>query len=218
MATEPCHCNNILHLGTNELPKSSLQLAQQKKDIYYENFSKFLLNIANSNSTKKVPIIYSFLQWKTNPSTIERMQLKVLKHTLKTHRLPIYGNKHVVISRLTQYYTQILSAEKIQRVFRGFLVRESEKNRGPAVKTRAICTNDTDFETMNPLDDVPRKYFFSYRDVSGFVYGFNVMSLMSMFKYNRKLINPYNREVIPIDVLQSVFSLYKKIRIIYHRR
>jgi hypothetical protein len=221
MVREFCHCHHNIHLpppSPPSQPSSPLPQTQQKKDIYYENFSKFLLNTEYANSTKYVPSIYSFLQWKTNPSIIERTQLKVLKHTLKTHRLPIYGNKQVLIARLTQYYTQILSAEKIQKVFRGFLVRESEKQRGPAANNRAICTNDTEFETMNPLDDIPRKYFFSYKNDSGFVYGFNIMSLMSLFKHNRKLINPYNREDIPFDVLQSIFSLYKRIRIIYHRR
>jgi hypothetical protein len=184
------------------------------KDTYYENFSKFLLH--SENVSNKKPEIYSYSQWSLNPETIERIQLNVLKHTLKTHDCLVHGNKKLLIMRLNMYYTRIHSAIKIQKVFRGFIVRESERLRGPALKNRSICTNDTDFETMDPLDDIPRKSFFSYMNANGFIYGFNVMTLMSMYKHNkRKIINPYNREEVSFEVLQSIFSLYLKIPLIY---
>jgi len=148
-------------------------------------------------------------------SDIQKLPLKVLKHTLSSNDLPIYGNKPVLIHRLKTHYQRIKSAIMIQRVFRGFLVRESENRRGPAYKNRRICNNETDFETMNPLNEIPRECFFSYRDDKGFVYGFNLFSLMSMFKRHRRLVNPYNREDVPFHVLQNLFSLYKKTKCLY---
>jgi hypothetical protein len=184
-----------------------------KKDLYYENFSKFLLN--SENASNKKPELYSYSQWSLNPASIERLRLDTLKHTLKHHDCPVYGNKKVLIMRLNMYYSRIHNAIKIQKVFRGFLVRELERMRGPALNNRSICTNDSDFETMDPLDYIPRKYFFSYMNANGFIYGFNVMTLMAMFKHNRKMVNPYNREEVPFDVLKSIFSLYLKIQIVY---
>jgi hypothetical protein len=143
------------------------------------------------------------------------MKLNTLKNTLKQCGCHVHGNKEHLIVRINIYYRKIYSAIKIQKVFRGFIVRESERMRGPAMKDISICTNNTDFETMNPLENVPRKHFFSYMTENEFVYGFNIYSLMAMFKHFRKLINPYTREDIPFEILQCLFSLYKKILILY---
>jgi hypothetical protein len=96
------------------------------------------------------------------------------------------------------------------------LVRESEKARGPARKDISICNNETDFETMNPLADIPKKDLFSYRDERGFVYGFNMFALLRMLENdNGKLVNPYNREDIPFNAVNDLFRLYVKRKIIY---
>jgi len=182
------------------------------KDKYYANFSKFAL-------TQKKELIklkeFSYLEWKSSSQDIERISLQSLKQTLKSNSLPVYGNKSVLINRLVNQYNRIQSAIDIQRMFRGFLVRESEKLRGPAAKILSICNNETDFETMNPLNEIPREHFFSYKDENGFVYGFNLFSLMSIFKRTRRLVNPYNREDVPFASLQNLFSLYKKVLILY---
>jgi len=193
-----------------------------QNDKYYTDFSKYIL-VKEPNPCKIKE--YSYSEWisscrphglgELRSNALERSPLKVLKQTLKSNGLPVYGNKHVLISRLRNHYQRIKSAITIQRVFRGFLVRESENARGPAYKQISICNNETDFETMNPLVEVPRECFFSYRDDNGFVYGFNLFSLMSMFKRNRRIVNPYNREDIPFHALQKLFSLYKKTTILY---
>lgn len=181
-------------------------------DKYYADFSKFILQEPQKCKIKE----YSYSEWvSSSQCVIERLQLKVLKHTLNANGLPVYGNKPVLICRLSAHYQKIRSVINIQRVFRGFLVRESENARGPAYKNISICNNETDFETMNPLNEIPRECFFSYRDDKGFVYGFNLFSLISMFKRDRRLVNPYNREDVPFSVLQNLFSIYKKMDILY---
>jgi hypothetical protein len=181
-------------------------------DKYYTDFSKFALQ---SQPLKKDNKSIQYNEWINNSNIVERMNLQILKNTLRVNKLPIHGNKEVVIKRIHNYYTQIKSVITIQRIFRGFLVRETEKLRGPAAKNTFICTNETEFYTMNPLNELPRKYLFSYRDSNGFVYGFNIFVLMDMFKRNRRLVNPYNREDMPFDTLISLFSIYKKTRILY---
>ena len=187
-----------------------------KKDIYYENFSRFILHSSN-NICDKQQEIYPYSRWTFDRKTINDVSLKVLKNTLKTQKCPVNGNKPVLINRLQTLYSQIKSATIIQKMFRGFLVRESERLRGPAAKDLTICTNDTDFEIMNPLNDIPNECFFSYQDDNGFVYGFNLISLIKMFTNNRgKLVNPYNREELPSHVVDSLFSVYAKSKIIYN--
>ena len=181
-------------------------------DDYYSNFSQFILTKSHQEQTI-VP--YSYNAWKTDSTTIEKESLQVLKYTLKTHGFPVSGNKRILISRIHQYYLQIKCATCIQRIFRGFIVRECEKARGPAAKIRHICHNNTDFHTMELLTEFPRELFFSYRDFSGFVYGFNIQSLLLMYKRNKSFVNPYNREDIPFSSTLLIFSLYKKLCILY---
>jgi hypothetical protein len=87
--------------------------------------------------------------------------------------------------------------------------------RGPGYPNTKLCLNETDFHTMDLLCKIPREEFFSYQDSAGFIYGFNVFSLMDMFKRNRKIVNPYNREDVPIPIVCRVFSVYKKILLLY---
>ena len=198
-------------VGAREVVPKNVNV-QRRKDKYYVDFSKFALT--QSNNVNK-PKEYSYQEWISSSQNIERVSLQVLKQTLKSNRLPVYGNKCVLISRIANHYRRIKSVIDIQRTFRGFMVRESENARGPAYKHISICNNETDFETMNPLDEIPREQFFSYRDDHGFIYGFNLRSLMSMFKRDRRLVNPYNREDVPFYALQNLFSLYKKTAILY---
>lgn len=183
---------------------------QKNPDVYYINFSKFALKLEPKFSLAE----YSYSQWcESTTHAIQNVPLKVLKHTLKTHGKPVSGNKPELANRLGQYYFQIKMAIRIQKTFRGFLVRESEKLRGRCDRT--TCNNNTDFYTLEPITEIPNKLFFSYRDSNGFVYGFNMLSLLSMFKLRRCLVNPYNREDIEFSVLQRVFSIYTKSRILY---
>jgi len=199
----------------SRLDNLELNVNNTSNDSYYANFSKFALH-SSANENKPV-LSYSYNEWTRNPTTIERQSLQVLKHTLKLCGLHVSGNKRDLISRIKNHYMKIQNVIHIQRCFRGFLVRESEKMRGPGYKTRNICNNETDFQTMELITDLLREVFFSYKDPGGFIYGFNVFSLLTMFKRNRQnsFVNPYNREDIPFPAIQCIFSLYKKILILY---
>jgi hypothetical protein len=183
-------------------------------DSYYNNFTKFVINSKEKPEMESIRA-YSYSEWKSSPNSIHSLKIADLKHTLKTNGMPVSGKKNELIHRVVSFYKKIRHALNIQRVFRGFLVRESERMRGEGYPDRTKCLNDTDFHTMDSVCDIPREEFFSYRDLAGFVYGFNVFSLMAMFNRNRKIENPYNREDMPVPIVCKVFSLYKKILILY---
>jgi len=181
-------------------------------NTYYANFTKYVLQAQSEN---EVACSYSYEDWKANPNSLESLKIPELKYLLKSSSLRVSGKKDELIRRLHKHYSRISSVIFIQRVFRGFLVRESERMRGAGYPDRTRCLNETDFHTMDLLSHIPREEFFSYCDSAGFVYGFNVFSLMAMFKRNRKIVNPYNREDVPIPIVCHIFSLYKKILILY---
>lgn len=181
-------------------------------DLYYTNFSKYVLDV---NVPKKTIEVYSHSKWKMNSNEIERISLQVLKNSLRHNNCRVSGNKETLINRLRVYYLKIDKVVDIQRIFRGFLVRECECMRGPASKDYTICNNTTDFQTMESFAVLPRERFFSYRDANGFVYGFDIFSLMTMFRCKRKFVNPYNREDMPFYAVQSLISIYKKTLLLY---
>jgi len=181
-------------------------------ETYYQEFTQYLLQTESNVTPTRA---YAYSDWRKNPASIHSLKLVDLKNALKFADLSSSGNKRELLQRLLTEYQRILSAIKIQCTFRMFLARESERLRGPGHKEMYLCVNNTDFKTMDALSEISRESFFSYGDDGGFVYGFDIFSLMSMFKQTRRFTNPYNREDIPIGTVCRIFSLYKKIEILY---
>jgi hypothetical protein len=89
------------------------------------------------------------------------------------------------------------------------------KLKGEAFKNKKICVNESDFYTLDPLEDIPYDEFYSYKDSNNFVYGFNITSLITLFKQKGKIINPYNREKVDFKIMNDIFTLYKLTKIIF---
>ena len=150
-------------------------------------------------------------------NTISLLKYKVpdLKYFLKQNKLHISGNKSALITRITELFTRIKNSILIQKIFRGFIVRFSNKLRGPAINARNLCINQCDFYTLESLTEIVFNNFFSYKDDNGFIYGFDIFSLINLMKKVNVLKNPYNREIIGLSVVRQIISLYKIINIIY---
>ena len=130
-----------------------------------------------------------------------------LKESAKSYNLRTIGRKHEIIERITNYFKQTQKALLIQTIFRGWICRYMIKLRGPGLNNRTICVNDTDFCTMEPLNEIDNNYFYSFTDNNNFTYGFNICSLIESFRRNNKC-NPYNRESFPTKINDSIISLY----------
>lgn len=138
-----------------------------------------------------------------------------LKNVLKHYRLHISGNKSVLINRIQQYLIKNENIVILQKVLRGYFVRKSFKIRGIAFKNRTICTNESDFYTLEPLNEIPFELFFSYTDEKNFTYGFDITSLVLLYFKMGKIINPYNRNKLPLEIMLDIFSLYGMIKICF---
>jgi hypothetical protein len=124
----------------------------------------------------------------------------------------------------------------IQKHIRGKICRKYIAYHGPAYKNRSLCTNDTDFVTMEPLNEIPSSQFFSYKDLDGFIYGFHLSSIYNILfdmkkngrssssvsnsninmssstRYHTEIKdvkNPYNRRQVPSYVLDSIRSIIR---------
>ena len=140
--------------------------------------------------------ILSYIDFYKNKMDISKLKLVQLKAIARKNKLPVSGTKPILISRVKQFFIESHASSLIQKIFRGHLVRHSFIIRGPGFKDLKKCVNDTDFITLDPLDEIDFHDFYSYQDSVGFIYGFAVSSLIALFRKKGKLINPYNREKI----------------------
>jgi hypothetical protein len=87
-----------------------------------------------------------------------------LKTQLKKYKLKITGNKNELINRLYYFLNSSKYIIKIQRLFRGSLVRKMIQLRGNGLKCREKCVNTEDFLTMDELKNISLLDFFSYQE------------------------------------------------------
>jgi hypothetical protein len=133
-----------------------------------------------------------------------------LKSFAKNYKLKITGNKQQLLSRIYSYLYFSSYIIKIQKIFRRSLVKKYKELHGPASLNRKLCTNTDDFVSMEPIEDINFHQFLSYKDVDGFIYGFDITSLHNLFlKSGDEIKNPYNRNIIPESVFKSIRQLIR---------
>ena len=149
------------------------------------------------------------------------LQFNYTVQQLKTigshYKLKVSGTKsQLVISIYSFLYLSNYSV-KIQKMSRGFLIRKYNKLHGPGYKNKNVCTNTTDFFTMDDLSELPNSQFFSFKDTDGFIYGFDLMSIYNLiYKCDGAIKNPYNRLPISgenIEKFRTLLRLSKILRI-----
>lgn len=86
-----------------------------------------------------------------------------------------------------------LNVVKIQSVFRGFQERK-----------KFLCNNTEDFFTFERMNEIPDIYYFSYKDIRGFRWGFDIRSLKKLVEM--RFTNPYTTEPIPPKVMERIES------------
>jgi hypothetical protein len=135
----------------------------------------------------------------------------------KTYKYKITGNKNELIIRIYSnlYFSSFII--KIQKVFRGLIARKYKNLHGPASLNRKVCTNQGDFITMEPVEEINFHQFLSYKDNDGFIYGFDIISLHNLFLKSKDIEsvqNPYNRSLIPESVIKTIKSVIRLSRIL----
>ena len=180
---------------------------------------EYMNNIINK-CEKNIPVNKKLLKIDTNETcnlnihnyhelTRYNYNIQQLKMNAKIYKLKMSGNKKELLNRVYTFLHLSSYIIKIQKIFRGLLYRKFLSYFGPACKNRKICTNDTDFVTMDELKDLSYTQFFSYKDIDNFIYGFDISSIYNLiFKKSDTInnsriggINPYNRKKIPCFVM-----------------
>ena len=139
-----------------------------------------------------------------------------LKSFAKHYKLKISGNKNELLSRIYSYLYFSSYIIKIQKVYRGILARKYKFLHGPASINRKLCTNSSDFVTMEPVEEINYHQFLSYRDDDGFIYGFDLLSIYNLiYKSNGSIKNPFNTKPISTKVVENIRTLLRLSRILH---
>lgn len=132
--------------------------------------------------------------------------LPQVKQIAKHYDLKLSGNKDAIISRIRHFLLIDNYVLILQRFVRGFIQRTYNHLHGPAYKNRQLCTNESDFYTLDPVSEIPFHQFISFKDDDGFIYGFELSSLYNLFKKNNyfDVENPYNRKMLPDNLFSKI--------------
>uniref|UniRef100_A0A6C0I2V8 Uncharacterized protein n=1 Tax=viral metagenome TaxID=1070528 RepID=A0A6C0I2V8_9ZZZZ len=145
------------------------------------------------------------------------------------------GTKVEMKQNIYNFYNQTFHSIKIQLKFKSHLRRKMIMLRGPALKNREMCINETDFYTLDPIRDIPDAQFYSYEEMCGekaCCYGFDIASICNLIlndngvdsvaNLNHRLIwtassNPYNRSTIPHNITRDILKIIKLDRLLNNK-
>lgn len=205
--------NNINYITKNNTRESILDKYMSDLTVIFEkkiSVSKKFSKIDDDNiiipTVKNYDVLYKY-----------NYNVSQLKMISKKYKLKITGNKNQLLTRIYSYLYFSSFIIKIQSVFRGLLARKYRLLHGPAAMDRILCTNKDDFITLEPIEEINFHRFLSYKDVDGFIYGFDIISLHNLFlksKCNEAVPNPYNRNPIPETVIKNIKSILRMSKIL----
>lgn len=140
-----------------------------------------------------------------------------LKKLATYYHLRTSGTKNVLIERIELHLSNMKCSIMIQKNVRAYFARKLVKMLllMSETKKKNICVNESDFYTLEPLNDIPYYLFFYYTDEQEFTYGFNIESLIHLYIKTGKVVNPYNRNKIPIEMMFDIFTTYGLLRIFF---
>ena len=200
-----CYCGK--HANINGKLEGVIRIDQELESNLESKLKKKIINSKNKKTEQ-------ILQVK-ELTRLGKYPCQTLKNTLKHYGLKSGGNKKKMEEKLNSFYQGLVNylpnEEKIkflQCKIREYIKLKNMKLRGPALYQRNLCNNTEDFYTFESILDLPNDRFFSYQDIDGFIYGFEIKSFYKLLENNK--INPYNRKEIPAQALTNFKNLLEQ--------
>ena len=208
------------HLNYDEQGKSRIDKYTEINTIKKEETNKKTSNI---QCVVRLITVQDYLL----DSTLINFNIKSIKYSFKKYNIKIrlsskLGSKdnlrHILSKFLKTYLNCIIEEEKVkkvQRQIRYWINNSKMKVQGPAINNPKICNNETDFYSFDKLEDIPKKYFFSFKCKDNFIYGFHIESLIYLINdggLSSTTRNPYNRNIINKLSIEKATNLWNDLK------
>ena len=163
----------------------------------YKHRSNYLLidNVININK----------FTWNMKDYTIS--DIKKSLYIKKFKNLGKYKKKELyeIYLNSIKHELYILNIIKIQKNIRRYL-KYNNYLRGPGYFDIEKCKNKEDLLFMEPIKK--SKFFFSYEDNLNNIWFFDIRTFKKIIDSN-KLLNPWTRDTIPINIINKFYKLLK---------
>ena len=177
--------------------------------------------ITTPNKKKKLPGEFKIISMK-NYEDVIKYQYKVpqLKEICTFYKLKKSGNKDEITSRIYNFLKYSLCAVTIQGCFRRFIRKEYINTIGPAYNNKKVCVNETDFASLEPINEISYNQFYSFKDKDDNIYGCDILSIYEWINLNKgnktnktNIMNPYTRHNLPDYIYNEVLRhiVYSKL-------
>ncbi len=174
------------HLLNKEIPFKKIKNKISDENFYIPKLCEYM-NIVNIN--------YNMQQ---------------IKMICKKYNLKITGNKNELNKRIYNYMYYTYYSCFIQKIFRKILVKNYITLHGPGFYNKELCTNDSDFATLDYITRIPYYQFFSFKDEDNFIYGFDILSIYNLYLKNKQNIcNPLSTKKLNNNVYNQMIDYIK---------
>lgn len=165
-------------------------------------------NISKKN--KKVPYITKKTQY--NYLIEYNYTIKELKCIINHFKIKCTKQKKDEIRNLLTNILYLSNfVNKIQKLWKKYLICLFNKTLGPSYKNYQLSNNVDDFLTTENIKDINYYYYFSFKDKDNFIYTFNLVSIYSLINKNINK-NPYNRCDFSKELIDKI-----KLRMRYNK-
>jgi hypothetical protein len=207
--------NSIININVKSKAYYNESLSDLYEDIYETNYRQIKLPSGKQKKIEtenmQIPLFADHNMILIYNYTVPQLKTIMIKYGLKPGT-----KKPQMVTNLFGFLFLSQHIVKIQKRMRGIFTRQYLKSRGPALRKREICTNVSDFLTMDNLADLSSDQFFSFQDADGFVYGFDLLSIYNLIcKREEGIIrNPYNRLPISEEIINNFSKLIRLSKIL----
>ena len=185
---------------------------------YCPKIKKAKKEIGLENVPMKIICYYDLKQHNFNS---KKFTYRHILYSLEKYNLPNLKNKQKNFVSLQQYVTGTYNKNKmyseniaqiilISKIYRGYCMRNINKARGPGFLKRSLINNTHDFLHFTDIKNISNQYLITYKDESGFIYGFDIQSLLCYIEEldTIHINNPYTRKKFPKKFIDNLYILH----------
>lgn len=210
--------NDIMNYQTTDTNNKNVKNDKDDNDDkeYISNRPHKYMKTNNINKLEKVNDTNFIIPLYKDYGLLHKKNYRVsfLKSICKHYKLKLSGNKPILTHRIYQHLHHSYFSIKLQRWWRRCLIIQFNKLFGPALYNRKICSNDTDFFTLDEIHEIPHYSFISYEAKDKTIWGFKLLSLYNLFKNKDSVLNPYTREKMGYDILVRLTKAIKLSKVV----